>query len=266
MIPAGRKRQHFFAQRQITAFVIFAHSNPSFHSIPHPYSYLSKLISKLLRDQRSETFPTGSFAATYSRCSCILALISRGGAGNKNCLAFARLSHAMAQPTPEKDSLLLRMPAEIRNHIYELVVWSEWKNTSPSYFVLDRPLPSLFRTNRQVRSEALDVFLLKNRFHIYTTKIGFKWLNLLGKDANRFRFLDIFIDLQLFEWSKYIKALVPLVSDNIEIRIRKAAASLNSELLDDLLQRCGFLDTERWTMDMEQGVFVFRRAIKTTDM
>ncbi|KAI3324308.1 hypothetical protein HD806DRAFT_494700 [Xylariaceae sp. AK1471] len=143
-------------------------------------------------------------------------------------------------------SLLLSMPAEIRNTIYELVVQSEWGSNSQDFFVLDRPLPALFRTNKQVRSEALDVFLLKNHFHVYTSRIGLKWLRILGKDVDRFRFLILFIDINLDSWTRYVKALLPLVSLNLELRIRRAAASLSDHMLENFLSTVGLNSRYRW--------------------
>ncbi|KAI0878696.1 hypothetical protein GGS24DRAFT_442741 [Hypoxylon argillaceum] len=142
---------------------------------------------------------------------------------------------------------LLSVPPEIRNAIYEHVVTVEWGSTAQDYFVLDRPLPALFRASRQIRSEALDVFLLKNHFHIYTSSIGLKWLDLLGKDVSRFRFLILFIDLNLEAWHRYLRALLPLISNQLELRIRNAAASLSNARLNTFLYTAGLYDEGRWT-------------------
>ncbi|KAI1303779.1 hypothetical protein F5Y03DRAFT_182638 [Xylaria venustula] len=156
---------------------------------------------------------------------------------------------------------LLMMPAEIRNAIYEHVVNSEWGHTSQDYFVLDRPLPALFRTNKQIRSEALDVFLLKNHFHVYTADVGLKWLRILSKDVNRFRFLILFIDLNLSAWLTYIKALLLGVSDCLELRIRKAAASLSDARLEGFLHTVGLYNKKRWTSeDNGAGELIFKRT------
>ncbi|GAW14175.1 hypothetical protein ANO14919_035700 [Xylariales sp. No.14919] len=149
-------------------------------------------------------------------------------------------------PNPNHTLPLLSMPAEIRNAIYEYVVRSEWGHTSQDYFVLDRPLPALFRTNRQIRSEALDVFLLKNHFHVYTSSIGLKWLHILGKDVSRFRFLIMFIDLNLESWHRYLRALLPVVSNYLELRIRRAAVTLSDARLEAFLQAAGLYDRSRW--------------------
>jgi hypothetical protein len=152
---------------------------------------------------------------------------------------------AIKSPVPNA-SLLLSMPAEIRNTIYELVVQTAWGSSSQDYFVLDRALPALFRTNKQIRSEALDVFLLKNHFHVYTSKIGLKWLDILGKDVDRFRFLILFIDLSIDSWTRYVKALLPLVSPKLELRIRRAAASLSASSFENFLNAVGLNDDDRW--------------------
>ncbi|KAI1170777.1 hypothetical protein F4777DRAFT_93618 [Nemania sp. FL0916] len=141
---------------------------------------------------------------------------------------------------------LLYMPAEIRNSIYELVVKLEWGHTSQDFFVLDRPLPALFRVSKQIRSEALDVFLLKNHFHIYTSSIGLKWLDILARDVIRFRFLILFIDLNIPAWHRYLKALLPRVSNYLELRIRRAAVSLSDPLFESLLHDAGLYDMDRW--------------------
>lgn len=160
---------------------------------------------------------------------------------------------ALDAPTPAQTPLLA-MPPEIRNAIYELVVTSEWGHSSQDFFVLDRPLPALFRVNRQIRSEALDVFLLKNHFHIYTCNIGLKWLNILGKDVARFRFLSLFIDLKLDSWLKYLNALLPSVSDYLELRIRKAAASLPDSRLEMFLCDAGLQNKDRWIREEKNGL------------
>ncbi|KAI0203618.1 hypothetical protein F4808DRAFT_25524 [Astrocystis sublimbata] len=144
-------------------------------------------------------------------------------------------------------SRLLALPLEIRDVIYEFVLEAEWGHSTQGFFVLNRPLPAFFRVNKQTRSEALDVFLLKNHFHVYTSSIGLKWINLLGRDVNRFRFLSLFIDLDLEAWRRCLKALLPLASSYLELRIRKAAASLPDERLDDLLIDAGLYDESRWT-------------------
>ncbi|KAI1824748.1 hypothetical protein F4861DRAFT_233543 [Xylaria intraflava] len=144
-------------------------------------------------------------------------------------------------------SLLLSLPPEIRNAIYTLVVTSEWGHTSQDFFVLDRPLPALFRANKQIRCEALDVFLMKNHFHVYTSSIGLKWLQILGPDVTRFRLLSLFIDLNHESWARYIEALLPSVSRHLELRIRKAAASMSHQRLITFLQSTGLYDERCWT-------------------
>ncbi|KAI1420322.1 hypothetical protein F5Y12DRAFT_135669 [Xylaria sp. FL1777] len=166
---------------------------------------------------------------------------------------------AVDPPVPSLPPLLL-LPAEIRNAIYEHVVNSEWGHTSQDYFVLDRPLPALFRANRQIRSEALDVFLLKNHFHVYTSTIGLKWLHILGKDVDRFRFLILFIDLNLEAWQRYLRALLPSVSNALELRIRKAAVSLSDSRLEAFLHTTGLYDRNRWASEKNgAGEFVFKQ-------
>ncbi|KAI8631174.1 hypothetical protein F5Y19DRAFT_473573 [Xylariaceae sp. FL1651] len=160
------------------------------------------------------------------------------------------------EPPTAKPSFILRMPAEIRNAIYEHAVTNEWGSMSQDFFVLDRPLPALFRTNRQIRSEALDLFLLKNHFHVYTSKIGNKWLGILGKDVNRFRFLSVFIDLDIRGWKKYIKALLSLVSIHLELRIRKAAASLLDAKFEKLLKDLGLYDENHWTSEQKSRLLI----------
>ncbi|KAI0469139.1 hypothetical protein F4859DRAFT_150336 [Xylaria cf. heliscus] len=155
---------------------------------------------------------------------------------------------ALDPPGPDHTPLL-SVPLEIRDAIYELVLEAEWGHSSQEFFVLDRPLPALFRISKQIRSEALDVFLLKNHFHVYTSSIGLKWLHILGRDVNRFRFLILFIDLKLEAWQKYLKALLPVVSEYLELRIRKAAASLSNARLDSFLQAAGLYDRNRWTSE-----------------
>ncbi|KAI8955328.1 hypothetical protein F4801DRAFT_574506 [Xylaria longipes] len=155
---------------------------------------------------------------------------------------------ALGPPTPDHTPLL-SVPLEIRDAIYELVLEAEWGHSSQDFFVLDRPLPALFRISKQIRSEALDVFLLKNHFHVYTSSIGLKWLDILGRDVNRFRFLILFIDLNLDAWHKYLKALLPVVSEYLELRIRKAAVSLPNARLDSFLKTAGLYDGNRWTSE-----------------
>ncbi|KAI0408301.1 hypothetical protein F4802DRAFT_406400 [Xylaria palmicola] len=155
---------------------------------------------------------------------------------------------ALGSATPDS-SRLLSMPAEIRNIIYELVLIREWGITSQDFVVLDRPLPAFFRTNRQIRSEALDLFLLRNHIHVYTSWIGLKWLNILGTDVCRFRFLILFIDLNVEEWHKYLKALLPLVSRSLELRVRNAAASLSEAKFHCFLEDAGLYDGHRWTIE-----------------
>ncbi|KAJ2991240.1 hypothetical protein NUW58_g341 [Xylaria curta] len=153
----------------------------------------------------------------------------------------------LSPPAPNR-APLLSIPLEIRDIIYERVLDYEWGHSSQDFVVLDRPLPALFRACKQIRSEALDVFLLKNHFHVYTSKIGLKWLDILGKDVDRFRFLILFIDLNLEAWHRYLKALLPLVSGYLELRIRKAAASLSNSRLETFLQTAGLYDQDRWTI------------------
>jgi Fe-S cluster biosynthesis and repair protein YggX len=158
-------------------------------------------------------------------------------------------------------SLLLSMPAEIRNAIYEQVVRSAWGSTSQDFFVLDRPLPALFNANKQIRSEALDCFLLKNHFHVYTSEIGKKWLDILGKDVNRFRSLTLFIDLQLEAWAEYAKRLLPLLSDQVELRVRKAAASLSDTRFENFLKGAGLYNKDRWTSEWDSEYeVIFKRT------
>ncbi|KAI0518007.1 hypothetical protein F5B22DRAFT_601374 [Xylaria bambusicola] len=157
---------------------------------------------------------------------------------------------------------LLSMPPEIRSAVYELVISNEWGHTSQEYFVLDRPLPALFRVNKQIRSEALDVFLLKNHFHVYTSTVGLKWLNILGKDVERFRYLILFIDLNLDAWNMYLKALLPRISEYLELRIRKAAVSLPASRLETFLVAAGLYDDQRWART-ENGVgeIIFKQIL-----
>ncbi|TGJ85049.1 hypothetical protein E0Z10_g3725 [Xylaria hypoxylon] len=168
---------------------------------------------------------------------------------------------ALDSPIPNHTPLLL-MPAEIRNAIYEYVVKGEWGHTSQDYFVLDRPLPALFRANRQIRSEALDVFLLKNHFHVYTSSIGLKWLHILGKDVSRFRFLIIFIDLNLESWHRYLKALLPVVSNYLELRIRKAAATLSDARLRTFLSAAGLIDNNHWACELNDANEIIFKQIQ----
>ncbi|KAI2636679.1 hypothetical protein GGS21DRAFT_40625 [Xylaria nigripes] len=159
-------------------------------------------------------------------------------------------------------SRLLSIPAEIRNLIYALVVASEWGYTSQDFFVLDRPLPALFRANKQIRSEALDVFLMKNHFHVYTSNIGLKWIDILGQDVDRFRLLSLFIDLNHESWTRYLKALLPCVSHHLELRIRNAAASMSHRRLIGFLESAGLYDTQRWTSrtcQEEANVIIFKK-------
>ncbi|KAJ8124675.1 hypothetical protein O1611_g8965 [Lasiodiplodia mahajangana] len=169
----------------------------------------------------------------------------------------------MALYTRASSSSLLSMPAEIRNAIYELVVKTGWGHPSQDYVVLDRPLPALFRVNRQIRSEALDVFLLRNRFHVYTSSIGLKWLDLLGKDVGRFRCLILFIDLNLESWLKYLKALLPLSSHLLELRIRNSAVSLPDRRLKEFLRDAGLYDQDRWTNEMSDNREIVFKQIQT---
>ncbi|KAI0433800.1 hypothetical protein F5Y09DRAFT_298225 [Xylaria sp. FL1042] len=170
------------------------------------------------------------------------------------------LTMALDSPIPDAP-LLLSMPTEIRSAIYELVIISEWQHTSPDYFVLDRPLPALFRVNKQIRSEALDVFLLKNHFHVYTSTVGLKWFDILGKDVDRFRFLILFIDLNLESWLRYLKALLPRVSNYLELRIRKAAASLSEKRLQAFLHSAGLYDKHRWASERNAaGELIFKQV------
>ncbi|KAI0164153.1 hypothetical protein GGR57DRAFT_452580 [Xylariaceae sp. FL1272] len=159
----------------------------------------------------------------------------------------------MATSESDKSLLLSMLPPEIRNNIYELVVQSEWGNSttsdSGSYFVLDRPLPALFRTNKQIRSEALDIFLLKNHFHVYTARVGLKWLDILGKDVGRFRFLSLFIDLSTLDWIGYMRRLLPMTSPYLQLRIRRAAVSLRGSRLDQLTQTLGLDNAAVWTCE-----------------
>ncbi|KAI1826782.1 hypothetical protein F4861DRAFT_496263 [Xylaria intraflava] len=169
----------------------------------------------------------------------------------------------MALP-PANPSMLLSMPPEIRNAIYAFVVTSEWGHSSQDFFVLDRPLPALFRANRQIRSEALDVFLLKNHFHVYTSSIGLKWLHILGQDVTRFRFLSLFIDLNHDSWARYLAALLPYVSRHLELRVLKAAASLSQQRLYAFLRSAGLYDEQSWTSrrcQEDDEIIIFKKKI-----
>ncbi|KAI1436519.1 hypothetical protein GGR50DRAFT_226687 [Xylaria sp. CBS 124048] len=164
---------------------------------------------------------------------------------------------------PQTRSLLLSMPPEIRNVIYTLVVTSEWGRPARNFFVLDRPLPALFRANRQIRSEALDVFLMKNHFHVYTSNIGLKWLHILGRDVARFRSLSLFIDHNHEPWARYLRALLPSVSRHLELRVRKAAASLSRSRLIAFLRTFGLYDQTCWTSkecEEDEDTIIFRRV------
>ncbi|KAK3636938.1 hypothetical protein LTR56_012598 [Elasticomyces elasticus] len=77
-------------------------------------------------------------------------------------------------PTHEqKDTTchLMRLPAELRNSIYELVIVRPFAITIGSNMGgskdKDGQLPAITRTNRQIRNEALSIFLGANTFDVY---------------------------------------------------------------------------------------------------
>ncbi|KAK4899701.1 hypothetical protein LTR27_002967 [Elasticomyces elasticus] len=77
-------------------------------------------------------------------------------------------------PTHEpKDTTchLMRLPAELRNSIYELVIVRPFAITIGSNMGGSKDkrgqLPAITRTNRQIRNEALSIFLGANTFDVY---------------------------------------------------------------------------------------------------
>ncbi|KAH9828134.1 hypothetical protein Tdes44962_MAKER09462 [Teratosphaeria destructans] len=83
-----------------------------------------------------------------------------------------------ASPRPETPNLLMTLPAELRNNIYEFVL-----RTIRVLHVRDQQFrePALLRVSKEIRSEALPLYYGTNRFSIY--------LN-LGEERNLGRLVD----------------------------------------------------------------------------
>lgn len=82
------------------------------------------------------------------------------------------------------NTLLLRLPAELRNRIYNEVL----PRTSNWYWVLtilDLTRPEILSTSRQVRKEAASIFYSQRRFAIMSARFrrGRVWLEHLSDDA-----------------------------------------------------------------------------------
>ena len=71
----------------------------------------------------------------------------------------------MDSPTTSKD-WLSALPAELRNHIYDMVI------PSTHYYVLHGATPPISRASRKLREENLPIWLNRNKFTFNSTQIN----------------------------------------------------------------------------------------------
>ena len=99
----------------------------------------------------------------------------RGYATTKRSAKASKLTGS--PPTPTPTCHLLKLPAELRNHIYELVVVSE-KDIEIGLRKHQLIHPSIINSCRQIRAETGPMFYSKNRFYIrYCTNRAERKLN-----------------------------------------------------------------------------------------
>ncbi|KAK3660022.1 hypothetical protein LTR56_000948 [Elasticomyces elasticus] len=88
-------------------------------------------------------------------------------------VSIVSTSQDPAHQQKEEICHLMRLPAELRNSIYELVVVRPFAITIGSNMGSSKELskagqlPAITRTNRQIRNEALSIFLAANTFDVY---------------------------------------------------------------------------------------------------
>jgi hypothetical protein len=99
-------------------------------------------------------------------------------------LKIAPLFRRNLRPKPNSPNLLFKLPPELRNRIYELVL-PRRPPLQPVYYYAEARLqwkePPLIRTSKQIRHEALPMFYAVNEFTLLASE------NLLARMANRLR-------------------------------------------------------------------------------
>ncbi|KAI1338814.1 hypothetical protein F5Y15DRAFT_98644 [Xylariaceae sp. FL0016] len=151
---------------------------------------------------------------------------------------------------PDHGSPFLALPPEVRNTIYAFVVAGEW-GTNWRRFSLHRALPTIFLVNKQVRSEALDIFLTQNYFHLYTVATGERWLRILGPEISRLRFLCVCVDRDsatrtLNLWEHFLGVFMERAGGLQELQVRSADAHLPGFMLVQLIVRLGPHNNGEW--------------------
>ena len=105
-------------------------------------------------------------------------------------------------PTSELPSrcLLLELPAELRNYIFELVLVAEeplWLEFWPRQAANGAATfqPSLSAANRQSRGECLPVFYARNTFHLFDPEDYWprckQWIHAIGKHINSVQHIEL---------------------------------------------------------------------------
>ncbi|KAI0595180.1 hypothetical protein F4775DRAFT_605213 [Biscogniauxia sp. FL1348] len=157
----------------------------------------------------------------------------------------------MAIQTPQdstlQSSLFFTLPPEVRIKIYELVVRSEHCLVS-SYYPVGRRLPVLLLVCKKIRSEAFDVFITKSNFHIFTPVDCDRFARFIGGQANRLRYVTVFIDsddqwmpclIRLFSAATYLK----------EICFRKADATMTPQRFVDFVSELRLDEPHVWEIN-----------------
>ncbi|KAK5708162.1 hypothetical protein LTR97_000702 [Elasticomyces elasticus] len=100
---------------------------------------------------------------------------AKGGHGSAPAEPVSIVSTSQDSAHQQKEEIchLMRLPAELRNSIYELVVVRPFAITIGSNMGSSKELskasqlPAITRTNHQIRNEALSIFLGANTFDVY---------------------------------------------------------------------------------------------------
>lgn len=91
------------------------------------------------------------------------------------------------EPSPPSRSILLQLPGELRNHIYELAL-SDDMHTCIHDMLHECALkskariPSLLQVNRQIRTEAASLWFTGATFQYHNMHQVERWLKALGED------------------------------------------------------------------------------------
>lgn len=121
-------------------------------------------------------------------------------------------AYRISDNTPTGPNRFSRLPAELRNYIYEFTV-SEEKEINLLHFVFDGEFetmmsakrPSIAQASRQTRNEATPLYLANNDFVAYVTAENFRflivWLGLFSKQELQYlRKLNIVFEGNCLNW------------------------------------------------------------------